>query len=363
METNIEQTGLIYKDPRPTDWTMGGETGITLPIRLDSGDWSTFLPLTEKQSSYTFDTVSCVTFSALNCIESQIKWMISQNLIPDDVWQILKDLGYVQNGELNFSDRFTAIMSGTTRQGNDVNSVWDSIRKDGLLPEADLPFGGNSFETYHNKALITPAMKAKAKMILALFSFNYDYVFFSNGAITTDKSLKAIEALKTCPVHAGIPYPSTHAVMFYKWSPDGNRDYFDTYVPFQRHQLPTDGINFGVRGVVTLKQRTFPIVRFNTDMTLGANNTDVANLQTVLKTLGFLNVAPTGYFGPITKQAVISFQQAWGITATGYVGPITRAKLNEIISYDNPKGNAQTELAEIIINSIISLIKKIIYGK
>ena len=43
-----------------------------------------------------------------------------------------------------------------------------------------------------------------------------------------------------------------------------------------------------------------------------------------------LSVSPTGYFGPLTRQAVINFQKKYGIDPIGTVGPITRAKLNQI---------------------------------
>ena len=38
----------------------------------------------------------------------------------------------------------------------------------------------------------------------------------------------------------------------------------------------------------------------------------------------------SGYFGALTKQAVIRFQKKYGIAQVGRVGPQTRAKLNEL---------------------------------
>jgi len=49
---------------------------------------------------------------------------------------------------------------------------------------------------------------------------------------------------------------------------------------------------------------------------------DVSRLQ------AFLGISPTGYFGPITKAGVITFQSANSIApAVGYVGPLTRAAI------------------------------------
>jgi hypothetical protein len=63
---------------------------------------------------------------------------------------------------------------------------------------------------------------------------------------------------------------------------------------------------------------------FNTNLTVGSRGADVTALQNAV------GVSPaTGYFGAITKAAVIQYQIAKGITpAAGYVGAVTRAALN-----------------------------------
>ena len=62
---------------------------------------------------------------------------------------------------------------------------------------------------------------------------------------------------------------------------------------------------------------------FTRNLTVGSTGADVTALQTKL------SVSPaTGYFGAITKAAVVAYQTANGISATGYVGPLTLAKLN-----------------------------------
>ncbi|MEI6191049.1 MAG: peptidoglycan-binding protein [bacterium] len=62
---------------------------------------------------------------------------------------------------------------------------------------------------------------------------------------------------------------------------------------------------------------------FTRNLTVGSTGADVTALQTKL------GVTPaTGYFGAITKAAVVAYQTANGLPATGYVGPMTLAKLN-----------------------------------
>ncbi len=64
---------------------------------------------------------------------------------------------------------------------------------------------------------------------------------------------------------------------------------------------------------------------FTKDLTVGSTGADVTALQNKL------GVTPaTGYFGAITKAAVMAYQSANGLPATGFVGPMTRAKLNYV---------------------------------
>lgn len=67
------------------------------------------------------------------------------------------------------------------------------------------------------------------------------------------------------------------------------------------------------------------------DMGVEAWSDQVTTLQIKLQNLGYFpkNLQPTGYFGSITKKAVMDFQAAQGISATGFVGPLTRDALGQ----------------------------------
>ncbi len=65
---------------------------------------------------------------------------------------------------------------------------------------------------------------------------------------------------------------------------------------------------------------------FTRNLTVGSRGTDVTQLQTMLAAKGYLSVAPTGYFGSLTKAALGAWQASVGISpAAGSFGPVTRA--------------------------------------
>lgn len=65
---------------------------------------------------------------------------------------------------------------------------------------------------------------------------------------------------------------------------------------------------------------------------------EVAQLQTYLATdeTFYPEGRITGYFGPLTAQAVKRFQAQYGLPTVGRVGPLTRAKLAEVFASATP---------------------------
>ncbi len=69
---------------------------------------------------------------------------------------------------------------------------------------------------------------------------------------------------------------------------------------------------------------------FTRFLTVGSIGDEVRALQRKLAELGYFDHAVTGYFGSVTKAAVVEFQKAHDLTPyPGYVGPGTRAALNK----------------------------------
>jgi peptidoglycan hydrolase-like protein with peptidoglycan-binding domain len=68
---------------------------------------------------------------------------------------------------------------------------------------------------------------------------------------------------------------------------------------------------------------------FTQNLSVGSHASDVTPLQNVLISLGLLKSEATGYYGALTKNAVMAYQAKYGISKTGTVGPLTRAQLNK----------------------------------
>lgn len=81
------------------------------------------------------------------------------------------------------------------------------------------------------------------------------------------------------------------------------------------------------------------------------NIKNIYNLQAYLKSKGYLNSNPTGFFGSLTLKAVKNFQKDNAIRNTGLVGPLTRdfikkqtcVNQNPVIETPSENQNTNTE--------------------
>lgn len=195
QKQEVKNHGLLLGN-RPEDWIAG-----TIPYKAvnPSGDWTQWLPKGEWQYIQNVDLQACVTFSALNVIEI---------------------LYYFLTGEQrNFSDRFTATLSGTTRNGNYLWKVGDSIRKDGLVDEDEWPTP--QILTWENYYVMPPiGIINKGREFLKKWTINYEVIEPTKESI--------IHHLKQSPIQVCIP---GHAVLTFT-NPGQVYQYFDSYEPW-----------------------------------------------------------------------------------------------------------------------------------
>lgn len=175
--------GLILRPPSPQDWVFGGVSGLDneLPRSLDQ-NWTMWRPTFERQSYITpsngvLETMSCVSQSYCNCLETLLNWYMGHNLLPEPHRRFLIDYGYFKNGQVNFSDRALAKMSDTSKRGNSGWVVAMTARKQGLIPENDWHWD-SSQETWEDYYADIPAdLLEKAEKFLEMFGLPFEFVY------------------------------------------------------------------------------------------------------------------------------------------------------------------------------------------
>jgi len=241
----MEYFGLINKPIDPQRWIyksnsplLGGEINPT-------ADWEQWLPVVEYQNLFGFDTMACVTYSFLNCIET--------------LWK------YQGNSERNFSDRFLATMSGTTHAGNTFDGVADGARRCGLVNESEYPHNATSWNEYYQ--VISDAILAIGKKFLKEYEIKVEYV-------RTYRLDDILEALKSSPLQVTVKYASgdgllnpigewNHAVTCYGYKMNEYWKIYDHYS--QTKKKYAWNYEFGAINKFTLQQikPTFMTVQDN----------------------------------------------------------------------------------------------------
>lgn len=211
----------------PKDWRAGGVSGAYRTIHREDGDYSDFLPDKELQHGVYFDTMGCVSFSALNCLET---------------------IANVKGMKWNKSDRFLAKMSGTSRKGNSLITVARTIRDKGTVPEEEWTWDPTDrIELYDWDdfyATIPEEIKMLGKRWLDDWEIQYEWISMS----------QIRERLKYGPIQVGVkawPTPNAdglytdggsvsrnHAVMLYK-ADDTAYYIFDHYDNMYKKLVPT----------------------------------------------------------------------------------------------------------------------------
>lgn len=272
MDILNRNLGVIIEDPRLEDYRFGGITGILEKVVLPSADWSESLPVGERQGGVYMDSMACVSFSAANVIKSQMNYFIANNLVPDRVLNELKDLGFIdENGKFDCSERWIAIVSGTTKEGNSGSRVWEAIREFGLLPQKDLDypvdqrdpvFDWDDFYSRPSQSLYEKARKTSKYG--DLLDIRYEWLSV-NKQVTLEK---AKEWLKMTPFQVFTPVCApwdgsiipacsrkiAHATMIYK--ADAVFCDFDTYNPFKKRLASDYPIPYAMRGIAYFKEKT-----------------------------------------------------------------------------------------------------------
>jgi len=103
--------GFIPSYPQPDDYVLGGYSPLPKDVLQANGQWDEFLPVDEFQSK-VIETMACTSYGTTSAIETLVNRLFGT--------------------EHNWSDRWLAKISGTTRTGNNVSIVCETLRKLGV---------------------------------------------------------------------------------------------------------------------------------------------------------------------------------------------------------------------------------------
>jgi len=133
---------------------------------------------------------------------------------------------------------------------------------------------------------------------------------------------------------------------------NANASFFDDLINLLKNKTtPITNVQNQTPVVVpqNTQNTTQKLTYFTRELEVGSENVEVKNLQQFLCKKGFYKECLiTGYFGPLTKKAVMNFQSYYAnevlkpvglVRATGYVGQATIKKLNSLVDDESIQTN------------------------
>jgi hypothetical protein len=252
----IKNFGVLLGDHIDTYRAGAVKGALPFEERNVSGDWESDLPLEEKQYNDNGDSMSCVTFAEVSGIETEEKRITG--ISP------------------NYSDRWIAKMSGTTREGNYLWKVADTIRKFGLVKEESYPMPPTpwNWDQYHAPIPepLLSQLKAEGQEWLKKWDVKYESIDWSKESLI--KHLKMSPLTVVIPGHAILNFRTTAQVVHY----------FDTYPP---HKKTTPNVIQAMKVVLYKKEQAIPDEALLVDLKLGDTGRQVEKLLNALDKLNW----------------------------------------------------------------------------
>ena len=176
------------------DYVLGAERSTPFEVINESGGWNDKLVIGETQIKKE-DVNGCTNWACLNQLEVLLNFLFGTMT--------------------NWSERFQAVVSEQTREGNDPARVFESIRKLGVIEESKLPFTDEmNFQTYLSPKPMTENYLKDAKKFLEDYDYKHEYIYTPNTPLVEKQKL-LLQSLKRSPV----------AVSVYAWQMGANGMY------------------------------------------------------------------------------------------------------------------------------------------
>ena len=177
----MQNTGLDLQLEKESldgsEWVFGAESLYPLFTIPTKEQRILCLPDGEVQRGKE-DMRDCATRAPINLLEALFTYGVQNKRISEKNIAWLKLKGYAdETGRVTFSDRFTAIKSGTRITGNSLKAPIQSIHRDGLIPKKMFPLESwMTWSDYHDKEKITEEMTDLARVFAKRFSINYEQI-------------------------------------------------------------------------------------------------------------------------------------------------------------------------------------------
>jgi len=162
-----------------TDWIFGTSSPPCIAL-IPEEERLKYLPIGEVQRGRD-DFMDCATRGPINIAEAKFTFLYRLNLLTAEEKEWFDRWGYVVwRGGLpwiEFSDRYIAILSGTTKFGNSMKAPIDAIHSYGLIPKSMLPASPDmTLAEYLDRTKVTRAMEELGKHFQSRFTIYYDKV-------------------------------------------------------------------------------------------------------------------------------------------------------------------------------------------
>ncbi|RJQ33854.1 hypothetical protein C4568_03575 [Candidatus Parcubacteria bacterium] len=210
------------------DWIFGS-TSLPCIALIPEGKREKYLPDGEIQRGKE-DFQDCATRGPINKVETKFTYLYQNGLLRPENASWLEENEYVKEDRVLFSDRFIAILSGTTPRGNSLKAPIHAMHKYGLIPKSMLPAGNLTWGEYHDPRSITPEMERLGKEFLKRFSINYERVYFDTFDDLIEQDMLVVGG-HAWPKPVNGVYPRTerninHAFLYFR----DRYDIFDNYI-------------------------------------------------------------------------------------------------------------------------------------
>ena len=253
--------GFIQSSPKNKDWEhveiLG--MGIQKKVLFPEKNPDKYRSKGERQRrDNSSETMACTNFSTMNALEeimNRMKFLVDNEEADEEIQKLVKVFIYFELydeiGEANLSDRFQAIMSGTTRRGNSFTNNCNSLRKNGIVAEKFYPTPKQySWNEFYKKDAMFPEAVKKGKEFLDYIEINHEWVYpdRDNDCLQYSPNTTSVYAggdWNSNKTHKRPNYPHNHAVARDGFIKNEIDKIYDSYKPFDKRVDWNYGLGMG----------------------------------------------------------------------------------------------------------------------